>query len=583
MASGFRLLAGGLVAVLCGALAATATAAFPGVNGKIAFERNGDIFVKDSGDPAGGAFIAALGQNSDPAWSPDGLRLAFVSDRDGLGAQVWVMGPDGSNPTKVTLESGEVSAPAWSPDGTRITYGVSNGTDEDVAVVPVAGGAARILVASGTGNQSLPVFTPDGGRVVFQDDSAGGLSIVGATGVGRTAFLSDASRPDFSPDGSRLLVQRTDIDRLQVVGADGTGGTPILDGPGTRPVWSPDGSFVLFHRAGGGTAFNGVFRIPSAGGATPIRETDGTALDLSPDWQPIGAVPVITGLPTALVAGSPGATLTVDGRGFAFRSVVRWNGADRPTTWVSPTRLTAQLTAADVASPGTAQVTVFTSPSGGGLSAPATATVPAPPPPPPRILVKAAGFSKVTWRRSRVRGTLRVGGTLERAGRVEVALLRGKRVAQRTVLKLPAGAFTKKVALSRSLLPGRYTLRLREIGTPSGPALVTTQRRVLLTAPPEGVVSRTFVAALLNGPPARTLRDKSRIFAHFVFAALPKGKRRITTTWFPPGPPTGTDARPRTRLVTSFLTRKPELPAGTYRCELRVDGALVAVASIRLR
>lgn len=580
MGSARRLLAGGLVAVLCGALAGTATAAFPGVNGKIALSRDGQIVVKNPGDLTGGTALTATGDNQDPAWSPDGLRIAFVSDRAGGTYNVWTMNADGSNQAQLTFESGDAEAPAWSPDGTRMAYGVSNGTDDDVVVRGLTNGS-RLVVAGGPGDQDLPVFTADGSRVIFNDDSVGGLSVVGATGAGRASFLSDAEAPDVSPDGTRIVVRRTDIQRLQVVNADGTGGTPVLDGePAAKPVWSPDGTRIVFQKTGMGSQ---LFSIPSTGAASSSPETTAGTLNFNADWQAIGAVPVITGLPQALVAGAPGATLTVDGRGFAFRSVVRWNGADRPTTWVSPTRLTAQLTAADVASPGTAQVTVFTSPSGGGLSAPATATVPAPPPPPPRILVKAAGFSKATWRRSRVRGTLRVAGTLERAGRVEVALLRGKRVAQRTVLKLPAGAFTKKVALSRSLLPGRYTLRLREIGTPSGPALVTTQRGVRLTAPPEGVVSRTFVAALLNGPPARTLRDKSRIFAHFVFAALPKGKRRITTTWFPPGPPTGTDVRPRTRLVTSFLTRKPELPAGTYRCELRVDGALVAVASIRLR
>jgi hypothetical protein len=132
-------------------------------------------------------------------------------------------------------------------------------------------------------------------------------------------------------------------------------------------------------------------------------------------------------------------------------------------------------------------------------------------------------------------------------------------------------------------VPGRYTLRLREVGAPSGAALVTAQRRITLPEPPEGVVSSTFVSALLNGPPARTLRDKARIFAHFRFAALPKPKRRITTTWIPPGHPEGTDVRPRGRLITSFLNKSSGLPAGTYRCELRVDGALVAVASVRLR
>ncbi len=53
-------------------------------------------------------------------------------------------------------------------------------------------------------------------------------------------------------------------------------------------------------------------------------------------------------------------------------SVVRWNGADRPTTFVSINRLTAQIPASDLLTAGTAEVTVFSPAPGGGLSAPRT-------------------------------------------------------------------------------------------------------------------------------------------------------------------------------------------------------------------
>jgi hypothetical protein len=379
------------------------------------------------------------------------------------------------------------------------------------------------------------------------------------------------------------VVRRTDIEQRQVVGADGSGGGGIVNGPGTRPVWSPDGTLVLFHRTGG-ALLQGLWRVPSTGG-TATRESNGATLDFSPDWQAIGPVPVITALPTALVAGAPGATLTVDGRGFAVRSVVRWNGSDRPTTWVSPTRVTARLSAADVAVPGSAQVAVFTSPSGGGLSAPATATIPAPPPPPPRIMLVTTRLQKVAWRESRVRGTLRVTGSVERAGRVEVALVRGARVAQRRLLPLPAGAFARNLRLAGGLLPGRYAVRLREPATPPGQAaLVAAQGAVTLTAPREGVVETRFVSALQNGPPARTLRGASRIYATFRFAALPRPSRGLTTRWTGPGgirtPATG---KPRRRVVSSFVSLRGGLPAGTWRCEIRAGGTLVAVASVRLR
>ena len=205
-------------------LAGPASAAFPGLNGSIALSRNDQIVVKAPGDLAGGTALTTLGQNQDPEWSPDGTRIAFVSNRLGGVFDVWVMNADGTGQTRITQESGDAEAPSWSPDGGRIAYDTTAlGGDKDVAVIAVGGGG-RLVVAGGSGDQSLPVWSPDGARIVFQDTTVGGLSSVGPTGAGRAPFLSDAAQPDFSPDGSRLVVRRTDAERLQVVNADGSGG-----------------------------------------------------------------------------------------------------------------------------------------------------------------------------------------------------------------------------------------------------------------------------------------------------------------------------------------------------------------------
>ena len=80
-------------------------------------------------------------------------------------------------------------------------------------------------------------------------------------------------------------------------------------------------------------------------------------------------VPTLSSLnPTAIIAGDPGFTLTLNGSNFRYPSVVRWNGADRPTTFVSPNQLTAQIPASDITVAGTAQVTVFSPAPGGGES-----------------------------------------------------------------------------------------------------------------------------------------------------------------------------------------------------------------------
>jgi uncharacterized protein (TIGR03437 family) len=96
-------------------------------------------------------------------------------------------------------------------------------------------------------------------------------------------------------------------------------------------------------------------------------------------------VPSIAGAgPQAIIAGGQELALRVAGNNFAATSKVRWNGADRPTTYQDKTLLEAQIPAADIANPGAVNITVFTPTPGGGVTSAVTvfvgkqaATVPA--------------------------------------------------------------------------------------------------------------------------------------------------------------------------------------------------------------
>jgi len=79
--------------------------------------------------------------------------------------------------------------------------------------------------------------------------------------------------------------------------------------------------------------------------------------------------------PSSVTAGAAAFNMTVNGSGFASASLVRWNGATRPTTFVSGTQLQASISASDVATAGTAQVSVVTPAPGGGTSADLAFTV----------------------------------------------------------------------------------------------------------------------------------------------------------------------------------------------------------------
>ena len=89
--------------------------------------------------------------------------------------------------------------------------------------------------------------------------------------------------------------------------------------------------------------------------------------------------------PSAATEGDPAFTLTVNGSDFIAGSVVRWNGQDRATTFVSANELSAAIPAADIATAGTATVTVFTPALGGGTSAGQTFTID------PAVINKATG------------------------------------------------------------------------------------------------------------------------------------------------------------------------------------------------
>jgi len=87
-------------------------------------------------------------------------------------------------------------------------------------------------------------------------------------------------------------------------------------------------------------------------------------------------VPQLTSLnPSQTGAGGLGFTLVVNGSNFVTTSKVRWKGSNRPTTFVSSNQLTAVISAADIATGGTAKVTVFNPTPGGGTSNALTFTI----------------------------------------------------------------------------------------------------------------------------------------------------------------------------------------------------------------
>jgi len=247
------------------------------------------IFVAGA-DGANPAFLAA---GARPAWSPDGVHIAY--HRQGW---IFVIRADGGAETM--LAPGW--EPAWSADGSRIAFT----SPEGIAVMSSDGTGATTLVPHGflglpreDMGVGQPSWSPDGSRIAFEHQGGSGdvdlaqVYVVNADGSGIFRLTLGPARfaesdPAWSPDGSEIALWSYGygIARVQA-----SGGEPVtmfkLDGTvvyGSRPAWSPDGSAVLFV-AGRLSPEPAIWRVARAGG-TPVVVI-GDAVD--PAWSPDGS------------------------------------------------------------------------------------------------------------------------------------------------------------------------------------------------------------------------------------------------------------------------------------------------------
>jgi TolB protein len=221
----------------------------------------------------------------DPAWSPDGRRIAFASKRSGT-FDIFLMDADGGGERRLASTRDDESHPTWSPDSKQIAFQRGLG---DIYVMDADGSAAH-RISQDPAAEIHPAWSPDGRWIAYVRHIPGSpvreLWLVRPNGTERrqlTRLAAESFEPAWSPDGKRIAFSSA---------SGGTGFdiyTTDVDGKGLRrvtrsaadesePAWSPDGKTIAFNR-------DGAIVVAELGGRER-RLTEAADNDGSPAWRP---------------------------------------------------------------------------------------------------------------------------------------------------------------------------------------------------------------------------------------------------------------------------------------------------------
>ncbi len=307
--------------------------------GKIVFysERDGnaEIYVMDPDGSETTRLTTNASNEFCPDWSPDGMKIAFESDRDdphpvscfpNCVSKLYVMNANGSGERRLMDVRGPEGHPDWSPDGRSITFQADRDGDgkNEIHVVSVESGEVRLVLGDGFDN-TAPDWSPDGQEIALNSDRHGGLDIfaIRADGTGLRNVVDTGTNdyfPDWSPDGTQILFFAADWPAvrqdLYVVDADGANLVRLTATPRVvdeSAQWAADGERIVFQ-----SDRDGNFEIYSMkrDSTDSVRLTRNGAGDYWPDmWLPPVSASVSTpgtGASSSAFAASEEAALAAD-------------------------------------------------------------------------------------------------------------------------------------------------------------------------------------------------------------------------------------------------------------------------------
>jgi lysyl endopeptidase len=244
-----------------------------------------DIFLTNVDGTGTVNLTNAQGDDSLPAWSLDGKRLAYTCRTQPDGStngpqRICIRNADGTGFTVLSQTLAEDFGPAWSRDGSQIAFTTFNpGFQSTVYIINADGTGRRPLNLDLLGARN-PDWSPDGQSIVVDYLNSIWVSRAYSYGYLRLTNATSDSNPRYSPDGSKIVFQSTRDGQAEiyVMNSNGTGQMRLTNDPAsdTAPAWSPDGTKILF-TSSRDDPMNPALYIMNADGSNPTRVTYGNS------------------------------------------------------------------------------------------------------------------------------------------------------------------------------------------------------------------------------------------------------------------------------------------------------------------